>query len=144
MGKMDVEIIYDAVRKVQEKNNGGLAQDGDQIVKSGQTCWDTVLHGSLTFLCILSCLLFCIFFSNMLQDRLTEKKEVCKEKNPEIFKESISSIQLNTVQVHGFEENIRGQRKELHEKIGKNSIWSSQYLEYYQFPSVRLENFIIP
>lgn len=141
MGKMDVEIIYDAVRKVQEKNNGGLAQDGDQIVRSGQTCWDTVLHGSLTFLCILSCLLFCIFFSNMLQDRLTEKKEVCKEKNPEIFKESISSIQLNTVQFMDLKKILEVREKNFMKKLektvsGAHSIWN--ITNFHQ------ENFLIP
>lgn len=65
----------------------------------------------------------------MLQDKLTEKKEVCKEKNPEIFKESISSIQLNTVQFMDLKKILEVREKNFMKNLektvsGAHSIWN--------------------
>lgn len=49
--------------------------------ESGYICCDTAPQVSLTFPHTLYFLLLWIFFSNMLQDRLTEKQESCKEEN---------------------------------------------------------------
>lgn len=59
MGKMDVEIIYKAVRMVHVRNSGGLAQNGGQMVRYNSP-WISLISAHLVLAFVLDFLFKCV------------------------------------------------------------------------------------